>query len=72
MKKPTPIPPMGVSINDTLFKRVARWLLQAVVGAALITLFLFVLIEWAAGCGESYVDGEGTTHINECVFISKP
>jgi hypothetical protein len=29
-----------------------------------------VLIEWMAGCGESYVDANGVRHMNECVFLT--
>lgn len=47
------------------------WLVQALIGLVLIAFFCLMLIEWAAGCGESYVDAKGKTHINECVFISK-
>ena len=33
-------------------------------------LIAVVLIEWAAGCGEHYIDARGTVHINQCVFIT--
>jgi hypothetical protein len=32
-------------------------------------LFAVLLIEWVAGCGESYVDAYGVRHQYECVFI---
>lgn len=32
-------------------------------------LLAVVLLEWIGGCGESYVDSEGITHIHECVII---
>jgi len=31
--------------------------------------FALVLVEWAAGCGETYIDANGVTHQNECVFL---
>lgn len=34
-------------------------------------LFAVVLIEWFAGCGETYVDAYGVRHQYECVFIKK-
>jgi UPF0716 family protein affecting phage T7 exclusion len=34
-----------------------------------LLMFLF-LLEWAAGCGESFVDSKGVTHVNECVFVN--
>lgn len=72
MRKPTPIPPMGVSVNDSLTKRIVRWVLTALMTVA-FSLFLAVLfIEWMAGCGETYVDANGERHQYECVFIPQP
>ena len=47
------------------------------VGAAAVTIavslvFALVIIEWLAGCGESYVDAQGERHYYECVFITFP
>jgi hypothetical protein len=28
-----------------------------------------ILIEWMAGCGETYTDAKGEQHANECIFI---
>lgn len=33
--------------------------------------YAVLLIEWAAGCGESYTDAYNNTHQNECVFIKR-
>jgi len=52
-------------------KRLFVWLAQALAGLVLIAFFCLMLVEWAAGCGESYVDSKGITHVNECVFINK-
>ncbi len=52
-------------------KRLFVWLAQALAGLVLIAFFCLMLIEWMAGCGESYVDAKGKTHINECVFINQ-
>ena len=71
MKKPTPIPPMGVSINNTLWKRVVRGVAY-VTGATVIGLLMTVfLLEWMAGCGETYTDSKGVQHANECLFINR-
>jgi len=37
-----------------------------------IALFAVLMIEWIAGCGETYVDAEGERHAYECVFIPQP
>ena len=61
--------PMGVSINDTLFKRVLH------VVAKVLLMFLFsafttlLVVEWLVGCGETYVDAKGVRHPYECLFI---
>lgn len=30
------------------------------------------LLEWMAGCGETYIDAKGERHAHECMFIGKP
>jgi hypothetical protein len=54
-----------------MMKRLLLWIAQGLIGLVLIGFFAFMLVEWASGCGESYVDSKGKTHINDCVFISK-
>lgn len=54
-----------------MLKRLLLWIAQALAGLVLIAFFCLMLIEWMAGCGESYVDAKGKTHINECVFINQ-
>lgn len=55
-----------------MMKRLLLWIAQGLAGLVLIAFFCLMLIEWAAGCGESYVDAKGKTHINDCVFINQP
>lgn len=43
-----------------------KTILQGIAGALIFALMLFVMLEWASGCGESYVDSKGVTHVNEC------
>ena len=45
------------------------WLIQGLIGLLAIAFFAALLVEWAAGCGESYVDSKGNRHQNECVFF---
>jgi len=33
-------------------------------------LFALMMIEWAVGCGETYVDAQGQRHQYECAFIN--
>lgn len=66
-----PIRPAGRSVNDTILKRVARWLTTVAAVTAFAVLGAVVLIEWMAGCGETYSDSKGVRHANECVFINR-
>lgn len=70
--KPSRIRPMGVSVNDSMLKRILRWLFTAVVMVLFCTFMAVLAIEWMAGCGESYTDAKGNVHLNECVFINFP
>jgi hypothetical protein len=71
MKKLKPLKPMGVSINDTLWKRVARWLAYVTAATVIAVLMAVFLLEWMAGCGETYTDSKGVQHANECLFINR-
>ena len=42
---------------------------QVLVTALISSFFVIMFIEWAAGCGESYVDSKGIHHSNECIII---
>jgi len=48
--------------------RVLVWVAQALLGVVFIALFAYLLVEWASGCGESYVDSKGDTYVNECLY----
>ena len=50
-----------------LLRRLAVWLIQGILGLALIASLMFLLVEWASGCGETYTDSKGKVHINECM-----
>lgn len=52
-------------------KPLLLWLVQGLVGIAILGLFLLLIIEWASGCGETYTDSKGKVHINECVWKSE-
>ena len=54
-----------------MLKRLIQWLIQALIGLVFVVAFAVALAEWFAGCGEHYIDANGKTHINECLFIPK-
>ena len=51
-------------------KPLVIWLLQGILGAAIVLFFAFMFVEWATGCGETYTDSKGKVHINECTFTT--
>jgi ABC-type thiamin/hydroxymethylpyrimidine transport system permease subunit len=53
----------------TFIKQFGLWFLQGLVGLVFVAGGALFLIEYMAGCGETYVDSKGKTHSNECVFI---
>ena len=51
-------------------KPLLLWILQGLIGAALMAFFLYMFLEWAAGCGETYTDSKGKVHVNPCGYIT--
>jgi hypothetical protein len=54
-----------------ILKRIAVSIIQGLIGLALIVFFAMLVAEWAAGCGESYVDAKGKTHVGQCIFLDR-
>jgi len=52
-------------------KAFGMWLLQALIGVAFLAFMVVMVMEWAAGCGETYVDSKGIRHNHECLFINR-
>jgi hypothetical protein len=44
-------------------------LLEVAAVALFSALLAVILVEWAAGCGETYVDAQGETHQHDCVIL---
>jgi len=51
-------------------KRLLTKLLEALIVLLFSAFFAFMLIEWMAGCGETYIDANGVRHQYECVFLT--
>jgi len=47
-----------------------EFVVGAVFTVAFSVLLAVIVVEWLAGCGESYVDASGIRHLYECVFIN--
>jgi len=54
-----------------ILKAIGLWLLQGIIGAVFVIGGAVVLVEWMAGCGETYVDSKGHTHTHQCLFIGR-
>jgi hypothetical protein len=52
-------------------KSIGIWLLQGIAGVIFIGFTALMLVEWAAGCGETYIDSKGIRHQHECLFINR-
>jgi hypothetical protein len=46
-----------------------RLLFDLLITAIMTALIALMFVEWAAGCGETYIDANGEEHIGECVFL---
>ena len=47
-----------------------RTLLSLAVATILGALFLFILLEWVAGCGEPVYSADGSWRTGDCLFLS--
>jgi hypothetical protein len=62
-------PFLNFYIGNNMLKKFGMFLLQGVVGLAFIVGGALFLVEYMAGCGETYTDSKGIVHNNECIFI---
>ena len=53
-------------------KRTIEVILTMLGTLAFAILGAVFLLEWMAGCGETYINAKGERHAHECVFIGKP
>lgn len=50
-------------------QKIFDFVLGSAVAVVFAGLMAVVLVEWLAGCGETYIDANGTRHAYECVFL---
>jgi hypothetical protein len=46
-----------------------KTIIEITIAALFTVLMALFLVEWAAGCGETWVDANGVEHVGECVFL---
>lgn len=70
MKKPNTVsyPPVRPT-REPWLARIGKVLAFIVVVLVFGVLMPIFLIDWMAGCGETYTDSTGKVHAHECVFI---
>lgn len=47
-----------------------RTFTDALIVLIFIAFFCAVLVDFLAGCGESYTDSQGVIHANECIIFN--
>ena len=60
-----------IRTHTPLWKRVVRWLAYVASVTVIAVLMAVFLLEWMVGCGETYTDYKGVTHLNECLFFNR-
>ncbi len=58
-----------MKLGRRIFNALLNGLLTALAIVMLGTIMTLIAMEWAVGCGESYVDAKGVRHQNECLFV---
>lgn len=53
-----------------VLKALGLWIIQGIIGAVFVLGGAVVLVEWMAGCGETYVDSAGHTHTHQCLIVN--
>jgi hypothetical protein len=59
-------------LRESLVKRALTFFATAIATLLIVGAFAVLLVEWMAGCGETYIDAKGVRHQYECVFIPQP
>lgn len=59
-------------MKDVL-RRIAAFTIQGTIGLALFAMIVVFLLDYTAGCGQTYIDSQGVTHNvaknSECIVI---
>lgn len=54
-------------------KRLAAFIIQAVIGLVMLAGLVVFLLDYTAGCGQTYIDSQGAVHPiaknSECIAI---
>jgi len=67
-----PIRPWGRPIRRVTARDVANYTIGGITMVVFAVCLAVLVIEWFAGCGETYIDANGERHAFECVFIPQP
>ena len=54
-------------------KRLAAFIIQAAIGLVMLAVFVVFLLDYTAGCGQTYIDSQGAVHPiatnDQCIAI---
>ena len=50
-------------------KKMLRKLCEFLLLCLVAGVMALIVLEWFAGCGESYIDSKGVSHKHECLFL---
>lgn len=71
-KRRSYIRPSGRGFRRSKLKDILNYTLAILMFLVAGIFFGVLLLEWFAGCGETYIDANGERHAYECVFIPQP
>lgn len=54
-----------------MIRKLITFIIQGLIGMVFVLGGALLLVEWASGCGETYIDSKGVRHANECIFINR-
>lgn len=58
-----------------LLKRFAAFTIQAIIGLCILAMFVVFLLDYTAGCGQTYIDAQGVTHAmannSQCIIVKQ-
>jgi hypothetical protein len=66
------IRPSGRGFRRSKVKDILNYIIGGLSMLVFAACVAVMVIEWFAGCGETYIDANGERHAYECVFIPQP
>jgi hypothetical protein len=68
--KRKPIKPWGRSVRRVTARDIANYTIGGITMVVFAVCLAVLVIEWMAGCGETYIAADGKRYPYECVFLT--